>query len=105
VGKGQFASRKQITLKELIIVSDLSIVIYESSLCPYCMWAKQLLAEKKLAFTAINIDSDMKKRTEMEKLSGRSSVPQIFFAERHIGGFDDLSALDESGELDQLITT
>ncbi|MCB1757780.1 MAG: glutaredoxin 3 [Gammaproteobacteria bacterium] len=82
---------------------DLNVVVYESAFCPYCMWAKRLLDAKQISYTLINVDRDAEKRTEMENLSGRYTVPQIFFGDRHIGGYDDLSALERSGELDQVI--
>jgi glutaredoxin 3 len=79
------------------------VKIYATGWCPYCQRAKQLLSEKKLAFTEINVEDDPKFRDEMMKKSGRRTVPQIFIGERHIGGCDDLFALDRSGELDRII--
>ena len=67
------------------------------------MWAKKLLDGRGISYQSINVDRDREKWAEMEKVSGRNTVPQIFFGERHIGGFDDLSALDRSGELDRLL--
>ncbi len=84
-------------------MSDTSIVIYESAFCPYCSWAKRLLDNEGISYTKINIDRDFDNRQEMETRSGRQTVPQIFFEERHIGGYDDLFALKSSGELGQLI--
>ncbi len=69
------------------------------------MWAKKLLDGRDITYERINVDRDREKWAEMENISGRQTVPQIFFGERHIGGFDDLSALDRSGELDQIIET
>ncbi|MDO6461317.1 glutaredoxin 3 [Granulosicoccaceae sp. 1_MG-2023] len=79
------------------------IDFYVSATCPYCMMAKRLLDDKGLSYNVIMVDNDMAKRREMEERAGRTSVPQIFFGERHIGGFDDLSELDIDGELDKLI--
>jgi glutaredoxin 3 len=80
-----------------------SIVMYMTGWCPYCQRAGALLTQKKLAFNQINVDDDAKSRQEMTTRSGRRSVPQIFIGEKHIGGCDDLFALDGSGELDRLL--
>ena len=72
--------------------------------CPYCTWAKQLLDAKNVQFTMIDVTEDVNIRQEMEDRSGRNSVPQIFIGDRHIGGFDDLSALDKEGQLDPLLS-
>lgn len=79
------------------------IVVYSKATCPYCDWAKQLLDEKKLAYTEIRVDLDAEKLAEMQQLSGRRTVPQIFINDQAIGGFDDLSALAKSGKLDILL--
>jgi glutaredoxin 3 len=79
------------------------IIIYTKASCPYCNWAKQLLDHKNLSYQEIRIDLEPEKRQEMEQLSGRRTVPQIFINDQAIGGFDDLSALAKSGELDKLI--
>ncbi|QCI80531.1 glutaredoxin 3 [Hankyongella ginsenosidimutans] len=81
------------------------IVIYSSDLCGYCSRAKQLLRKKGAEFQEINVTFDCKRRSEMrERAGGRTSVPQIFIDGRHIGGCDDLHALDARGELDPLLT-
>ena len=80
-----------------------AITLYVTGWCPYCQRAKQLLTQKSLAFDEINVDDDAKFREEMTARSGRRTVPQIFIGDRHIGGCDDLIALDSSGELDRLI--
>ena len=72
--------------------------------CPYCSWAKKLLESKKVKYTMIDVTSDVNLRQQMEDLSGRNSVPQIFIGDQHIGGFDDLSALDKAGQLDPLLS-
>jgi glutaredoxin 3 len=79
------------------------IVIYTKENCPYCDHAKTLLKSKQLAFTEIRVDTDADKLNEMIKLSGRRTVPQIFINDKAIGGFDDLSALAQNGELEQLL--
>jgi len=80
-----------------------SVTIYLTGWCPYCQRAKALLAQKNLGFNEIDVDDDPKFRTEMMERSGRRTVPQIFIGEKHVGGCDDLFALDRSGELDRLI--
>jgi glutaredoxin 3 len=79
------------------------IVIYVSPFCGYCSAAKKLLEGKSLSFTEIDVLFDPSRRDEMIRLSGRGTVPQIFVGDRHIGGFDDLRALETSGELDALL--
>lgn len=81
------------------------VLIYSSPFCGYCAAAKRLLAKKEVEFTEFNIMFDAKKRAEMMELSGRTSVPQIFIGETHVGGFDDLYALDKDGKLDALLDT
>jgi glutaredoxin 3 len=80
------------------------IVIYTKATCPYCIRAKALLTEKGAAFDEIPVDFDMPKRDEMiSRAGGSSTVPQIFIGERHVGGCDDLLALDYAGQLDPLL--
>ena len=80
-----------------------SIIIYSSSHCPYCVRAKELLTRKGVSFTEILIDKDEKKREEMIAKTKRYTVPQIFINEQHIGGFDELYALEKSGKLKELL--
>ncbi len=77
--------------------------MYSTSWCPYCARARQLLTTKGAAFTEIDIDEVTGARDEMRQRSGRSSVPQIFVGDRHLGGYDDMHALDKKGELDPLL--
>lgn len=80
------------------------IVIYTKDYCPYCHAAKDLLKSKGAAFTEIDILKHQERRSEMvEKAGGRTTVPQIFIAGRHVGGCDDLHALDAAGGLDPLL--
>jgi len=80
------------------------ITIYTRSWCFYCTAAKKLLSQKGAAFTEIDIESKAGARQEMiQKAGGRTSVPQIFIGERHVGGCDDLYALDDQGQLDTLL--
>ncbi|HTB29969.1 MAG TPA: glutaredoxin 3 [Steroidobacteraceae bacterium] len=80
-----------------------TIVVYTTGWCPYCQRARSLLTEKGLEIKEINVEEDGKLREEMIARSGRRTVPQIFIGDKHVGGCDDLYALDGSGELDRLI--
>ncbi len=79
------------------------ILIYSKDNCPYCVWAKQLLDTKQARYEEVRIDLIPGKREEMEQLSGRRTVPQIFINDQAIGGYDDLSALAKAGKLDELL--
>ena len=79
------------------------ILVYSTQTCPFCDRAKELLASKNLEYKEILIDIDANKRQEMMDKSGRRTVPQIFIDQHHVGGFDDLSALNQSGDLDKLL--
>ncbi|WP_158913028.1 glutaredoxin 3 [Caulobacter sp. S45] len=81
------------------------ITIYTKPFCPYCARALKLLQAKGVDFTEIDdaaFDAN-KKRAMVERANGKSTFPQIFIGERHVGGCDDLMALDGAGELDQLL--
>ncbi|MBQ0822572.1 glutaredoxin 3 [Microvirga terrae] len=81
-----------------------SITIYTKSWCPYCSAAKKLLGEKGVAFTEIDIEKKPEARAEMiQRANGRSTVPQVFIGEKHVGGCDDLYALDDRGQLEPLL--
>lgn len=77
--------------------------MYVTGWCPYCMRARRLLGTRGTAFREIDVDAVPGARQEMHARSGRTSVPQIFIGERHIGGYDDLQALDDAGGLDPLL--
>jgi glutaredoxin 3 len=80
------------------------IKIYTTPICPYCVRAKALLKRKGASFEEIDVFMNMDTREEMEAKSGGCyTVPQIFIGERHVGGCDDLYALDRAGELDPLL--
>ncbi len=79
------------------------ILIYTTRICPYCIMAKRLLEQKGAHYTEINVDANPGLREEMEQKSRRRTVPQIFIGERHIGGFDELYALDKQQGLDPLL--
>jgi len=81
------------------------ITIYTTPICPFCVRAKALLKRKGASFEEVDVFMNMDARAEMEtKASGRYTVPQIFIGERHVGGCDDLYALDRAGELDPLLS-
>ena len=79
------------------------IVMYTKSWCPYCDRAKALLRDKGQSWTEIDIEEQPERRDEMIRRSGRSTVPQIWIGDRHVGGFDDLADLERRGELDPLL--
>lgn len=77
--------------------------MYTTGTCPYCLRAKQVFKTKGVDIDEIRVDLKPELRKEMMDLTGRRTVPQIFIGERHIGGCDDLLALDARGELDPLL--
>jgi glutaredoxin 3 len=85
-------------------MSETEVVVYSTGWCPYCDRAKALLGRKEVAFREIKVDDDPAEREAMLKRSGgRRTVPQIFVGDRHVGGFDELYALDKTGALDKLL--
>jgi len=80
------------------------VTIYTSAWCGYCMRAKALLDRKGIAYHEIDVDTQPAKRAEMMTRSRRRTVPQIFIGDLHIGGSDELAALERSGELDRLLS-
>jgi glutaredoxin 3 len=82
------------------------VVIYTKSTCPYCHAAKALLRQKGVPFEEISVDGDRVAQMAMAaRAGGRSTVPQIFVREKHVGGCDDLHDLDAAGELDGLLAS
>ena len=80
------------------------ITMYSTGVCPYCQMAERLLRSKGVsAIDKIRVDLEPERRTEMMEKTGRRTVPQIYIGDRHVGGFDDLSALDRAGQLDELL--
>lgn len=80
-----------------------AVTLYTTGHCPYCVNAKTLLRRKGATFEEIDVGSSPQRLAEMLQRSNRRSVPQIFIGERHVGGFDDLAALERGGELDALL--
>ena len=80
------------------------VLMYSTQVCPFCRMAEKLLASKGVQdMEKVLIDSDPSKREEMMSRTGRRTVPQIYIGDVHVGGFDDLSALDKAGKLDPLL--
>ena len=79
------------------------VVLYGKTSCGYCRRARELLARKGVAYTDIDVEKVEGARAEMQRCSGRNTVPQVFAGERHLGGFDDIAALDALGELDPIL--
>ncbi len=77
------------------------VEMYCTATCPFCIRAKNLLTKKGTDFTEIDVDHETGRRDEMEQRAGRTSVPQIFIDDFHVGGFDDMVELDMDGELDR----
>ena len=84
-------------------MSTPAVVMYTTSWCPYCDRARKLLARKNVAVEEIDVEAAPQKRAEMQQRSGRRTVPQIFIGETHVGGSDDLHALEDAGKLDALL--
>lgn len=79
------------------------IRIYSTPICPFCVRAKDLLKRKGATWNEIDVSDDEERAKMIELAGGRRSVPQIFIGDTHVGGFDDLSALDRKGALDAMI--
>lgn len=79
------------------------VQMYATAFCPYCVRARRLLKRKGIEFEEIRVDKDQEQMRSMIQRSQRTTVPQIFIDERHIGGYDDMAALDRAGKLDPLL--
>jgi glutaredoxin 3 len=79
------------------------IEMYTTSWCPYCQMAKRLLRDKGQDWEEVDVEEQPTRRAEMVQRSGRTSVPQIWIGDRHVGGYDELAALERAGELDTLL--
>jgi glutaredoxin 3 len=84
-------------------MSTPAVVMYTTGWCPYCARARKLLESKGVGFEEFDVESQPEKRAEMQTRSGRRTVPQIFIGDQHVGGCDDLHALEEAGKLDGLL--
>ena len=81
----------------------MKVLMYATAACPFCQSAERLLASKGAQVEKVRVDLEPARREEMRKKSGRHTVPQIWIGERHVGGCDDLYALDAEGKLDPLL--
>jgi glutaredoxin 3 len=87
------------------MISMAKILMYATGVCPFCLMAERLLKSKGVAdIEKIRIDLEPARRQEMMQRTGRRTVPQIYIGERHVGGYDDLAALDRAGGLDPLLS-
>ena len=83
-----------------------NVVMYSTAVCPFCLMAERLLRAKGVAeIEKVRVDLDPARRDEMMQRTGRRTVPQIYVGERHVGGYDDLAALDRAGGLEPLLAT
>ena len=80
-----------------------NVIMYCTAICPYCVRAERLLLQKQVSVQKIRVDLEPEQLETMMKRSGRRTVPQIFIGETHVGGCDDLYALEQRGELDTLL--
>lgn len=79
------------------------ILMYTTKICPYCVMAKRLLDKKGASYTEINVDAEPQLRAEMMRKTNRRTVPQIYIGDFHVGGFDELYALEQQKKLDALL--
>lgn len=79
------------------------VIVYSKDVCPYCVKAKNLLQRKGVVFEEIKITTDEQKQEMIKKANGRMTVPQIFIGDFHVGGCDDLHALESEGRLDKIL--
>lgn len=84
-------------------MSQPEIIVYTASYCPYCVKAKKLLEEKNVGFEEIDVTDPTTRGEMIQKSGGRKTIPQIFIDGTHVGGFDDLASLNQTGELDKLL--
>jgi glutaredoxin 3 len=82
------------------------VLMYSTGVCPFCIMAERLLKSKGVSdIEKVRVDLDPRRRDEMTQRTGRRTVPQIYVGERHVGGYDDLAALDRAGGLDPLLAS
>ena len=78
-------------------------LMYTTAVCPYCLMAERLLRSKGAEIDKVRVDLEPQRRIEMMEKTGRRTVPQIYIGETHVGGYDELAALDRAGKLDPLL--
>lgn len=82
----------------------MSIAVYSTRVCPYCVMAKRLLDSKEVTYQDLRVDENAKAREDMQRRAPAArTVPQIFIGEHHVGGFDELAALERAGKLDPML--
>jgi glutaredoxin 3 len=79
------------------------VLMYTTAVCPYCQMAERLLRSKGVEVEKVRVDLEPQRRVEMMQKTGRRTVPQIYIGETHVGGYDDLAALEHAGRLDSLL--
>lgn len=92
---------KRLTYLQLNVEMTANVVVYGKLLCPYCMMAKRLLKSKGVNYSEISVSWSRKRWDEMKQKSGGNTVPQIFINDEPVGGYDDIAALDQAGDLDK----
>lgn len=102
-GESSFGHRQKNQAPEVTLISTSKVTIYGTDSCGYCTAARTLLKKKGVDYDEVLVSRDDDTRQEMERLSGRRTVPQIFINDQPIGGFDELYRLDKNGELDKLL--
>lgn len=91
-------------MTDAAIAGKPEIILYTTAICPYCVAAKNFLKSRGQSWTEVRIDLDFDQRQKMMAKTNRSSVPQIFIGDTHVGGYDDLIALHRAGRLEPLLT-
>jgi len=86
-------------------MTEKSIVMYSRAACPFCVAARNMLRGKDLTWTEVSLDAEPDKRAEMISRTGRKTVPQLFIGDFHVGGFDDMNALEQAGDLDRILAS
>ena len=79
------------------------VTVYSTRICPYCVMAKQLLTRKGVRYDEVMVDGNDELRADLMRRTGRRTVPQIYIGDTHVGGYDDLAALERAGRLDPLL--
>lgn len=92
-------------MTDSVVAGSPEITLYTTAICPYCVAAKNFLKSKGQVWTEVRIDLDFEQRQKMVAKANRTSVPQIFVGETHVGGYDDLIALHRAGKLEPLLAS
>ena len=90
-------------MTDSVVATPPEITLYTTAICPYCVAAKNFLKSRGQVWTEVRIDLDFEQRQKMVAKANRTSVPQIFVGETHVGGYDDLIALHRAGKLEPLL--